>query len=139
MTVVYPEGTPTLGNTKVAVMVACAALAAPKLATEIGAVTSVDGSCYIYPAGWAPTASTNKGTKPTRLCSRKQAEQFNRTQYTFGDLQYVHNPQAADAAAGNEMRKLLVEGTKLYFVERQGLDAQTDSFTVGEFVIVHYL
>lgn len=139
MTVVYPEGTPTLGNTKVTVAVAVANLAAPKLATEILAATSVDISCYLYPAGWAPTATTNKGTKPARLCSTNQLEQFNRTSFGFSALQYVHNPQAADVAVGNEARKLLVEGAKLYFIERQGLDADTVAWAVGAMSITHYL
>ena len=139
MTVVYPEGTPTLGNTKVTAVLSVANLAAPKLATEIGAVTSVDLSCYLMASGFNPTATTNKGTKPRRLCSRRTLEQFNATTYGFDALQYVHNPQGADIAVGNEARKLLKEGVKVYLIERQGLDAQTDTWTVGEFSIGHYI
>lgn len=139
MTVVYPEGTPTLGNTKVAAVLSVAAIAAPKLATEISAVTSVDLSCYLMASGFNPTATTNKGTKPRRLCSKRTLEQFNASTYGFDALQYVHNPQGADIAVGNEARKLLVEGTKLYLVERQGLDAQNDGWTVAEQVITHYV
>ena len=137
MTVVYPEGTPTLGNTKVTAALSVANLAAPKIATELNAATSVDMSCYLYPAGWNPSATTNKGTKPPRLCSKNTQEQFNRTAYALADLQYVHDPQAADAAVGNEARELLVEGTEVVLVERQGLDAQDDPYTLGEFVISH--
>ncbi len=137
MTTFYPEGTPTLGNTKVAGVLTVTNLAAPKLATEILAATSVDLSCYLYPAGWNPTATPNKGTKPPRLCSKTTQEQFNRTGYSLPDLQYVHDPQAADAAAGNEARELLQEGLEIHFVERQGLDAQDDAFTVGEHVLTH--
>lgn len=139
MTVVMPEGTPTLGNTKVAAVVAIVDPEAPALATEINAATSVDASCYLFPAGWTPTGSTAKGQRQARLCSRNTVEALNRTNYTIGALQYVHDPQTADAAAGNELRELLQEGTKIYFVERQGLDAQEEPFAVGDRVLVHHL
>lgn len=139
MTVVYPEGTPTLGNTKVKAVVSVADLAAPKLATEINAVTSVDISCYLYPAGWAPTGATAKGTKPTRLCSKTELEQLNRTTWSIGDLQYVYDPQAADSADGNEAKELLQEGTSLYLVERIGLDADDTAFAVAQHTRTHYV
>jgi hypothetical protein len=139
MPTVYPEGTPTLGNTSVVGILTVANQAAPKLATEINAVTSVDVSCYLYPAGWSPTATPAKGTKPARLCSKKTQEQFNRTAYAIGDLQYVHDPQAADSADGNEARELLQEGTQLHLLERQGLDAEDTAFAVGQHTIDHYV
>lgn len=139
MTVVSPEGTPTLGNTKVQAVVSIADMTAPKLATEINAATSVDASFYLYPAGWTPNGDTPKGQKPPRLGSKKSAESLNRTQYTIGALQYVHDPQAADSAAGNELRELLQDGVEIYFVERMGLDAETDAFATGQRVLVHHL
>lgn len=139
MTVVYPEGTPTLGNTKVAAVQAIADTSAPSLATEIGAATTVDMSCYLYPAGWSPGATTARGTKPARLCSKTQQETLNRTTYTIGDLQYVYDPQAADSDPGNEAKEVLTEGSELYLVERIGLDAQTEAFAVGQQVIIHHV
>lgn len=137
MTLVIPEGTPTLGNTKLKVLLTLASLTAPSLAT-INGVTSIDISCHVYPEGWAPSMNTNKGTKRPRLCTSQQFEQFNRNTYTFGALQYVHDPQAADAAAGNEARQVLVEGLKLYIVERQGLDANL-AFALTQRVRTHYI
>lgn len=139
MSVFYPEGIPTLGNIKVTAVVAVANLAAPKLATEISAATSVDLSCYLFPAGWNPTGTTAKGTKKRRLCSRATQEQLNTTTYSLAALQYSHKPQAALIATGNEAKKLLTEGTKVYLVERQGLDAQTDTWTVGEYSRTHWV
>lgn len=139
MTVVYPEGTPTLGNTKVKAVLSVASPTAPKLATEINAATSVDISCYLYPAGWNPTGTTAKGTKPTRLCSKTQLEQLNRTTWTLADLQYVYDPQADDTAPGNEAKELLVEGTTLHLVERIGLDADEDVFAVGQRTRDHFV
>jgi hypothetical protein len=139
MTVVSPEGTPTLGNTKVQAVASIADMAAPKLATEVQAATSVDGSFYIYPAGWTPSGDTPKGQKPARLGSKKTAESLNRTQYTIGALQYVHDPQGDDPAVGNEMRNLCQSGAEIYFVERMGLDAETVAWAVGQRVLVHHL
>lgn len=139
MTIVMPEGTPTLGAVKVKAVAAIADLLAPKLATEINAVASVDVSCHLLADGWSPTAETAKQTKKRRLCSKKDTEQISTTTYRVGALRYIHNPQAADATAGNEARSLLKAGLKFYFVERQGKDAQTEPFAVGDRVRTHYL
>lgn len=139
MTVVYPEGTPTLGNVKVKAVASIADLTAPSLATEVNAATSVDISCYLYADGWAPSGATAKSTKKRRLCSKSDVEQIDVTSYTVAALRYTHDPQGADTDTGNEARELLAEGTKLYFVERQGLDAMDVDFTVADRVRTHYL
>lgn len=132
MTVVYPEGTPTLGATKVVAAVTVADGTAPKLATEIDAATSVELSCFLLANGWNPDASTAKGTKPARLCSKTQQEQLNRTTWTIPDLMYSYDPQADDAAAENKAKALLVEGARIAVVERRGPDAQDEPFAVGD-------
>lgn len=139
MTVVMPEGTPTLGAVKVKAVLSVTDTAAPKLATEINAGTSVDISCHLLADGWMPSAETAKTTKKRRLCSKSDTEQLSTTTYRVGALRYIHNPQAADAAANNEARNLLKSGLKFYFVERHGLDAQTGAFAVGQHVRTHYL
>lgn len=139
MTLVMPEGTPTLGAVKVKAVAAVAVLTAPKLATEINAVASVDVSCHMLADGWNPSAETAKQTKKRRLCSKKDTEQLSTTTYRLAALKYVHNPQAADAAPANEARQLLKEGLKFYFVERQGKDAQTAPFAVADRVRTHYV
>jgi hypothetical protein len=139
VTVIYPEGTPTLGNVKVKAGLATTNLAAPALATEINAVTSVDLSCFFYADGWSATASTAKQTKKRRLCTKRDTESLHTTTYSIAALKYVHDPQGADADAGNEARELLQEGAKLYFWERHGLDAQDEPFTVADRVRTHWL
>lgn len=139
MTVIYPEGTPTLGNVKVKAVVSIANLATPLLATEINAATSVDLSCFLQKEGWNPTGSTAKGTKKDRLCSKTSVEQFNRTTYTIPSLRYIHDPQGADADPGNEARELLQEGLKIYLVERHGLDAEDEPFAAADRVRTHYV
>lgn len=137
MTVVFPEATPSLGNTKVWAVVAVADQAAPKLATEIGAATTVDLSNYLIPQGWNPTASTAKGTKQRRLGTKAIQEQLNSTTYQMADLMYVYDPQGAAGALANKAKALLTEDTKIYFVERMGLDADVAGAT-GQLTRVHY-
>lgn len=139
MTIVYPEGTPTLGNTKVKVALAVANMASPSLATEVDAATSVDLSCYFYADGWTPSGSQSKQTKKRRLCSKRDVEQLFTATYTVGALRYLHDPQGADTDTGNEGRELLKAGTKLYFIERHGKDAEDEPFAAGDRVRVHYL
>lgn len=138
MTMVMPEGTPTLGNTKLKAVVAVAAMAAPKLATEINAVSSVDVSCFIYPAGWNPTGSQGKGTKPRRVCETSQRDSLNSVQWTAPSLQYVYDPQEDGSDPANAAKTLLVEGSVIYIVERRGLNADT-AFAVVDQTRTHYL
>ena len=139
MVLVYPEGTPTLGNTSVRGVLTMAVPTAPDLSSDINAVTSVDLSAHLYPEGWTPTGTTARGTQKARLASKTLIEQFNRTTYTLGDLMYVYDPQAADAAAGNEAKELLVAGTQLWLVERIGLDAEDDAWAVGQHTLSHHV
>lgn len=139
MTIVMPEGTPTLGAVKVKAVLSVADPTAPKLATEINAATSVDISCHLLADGWNPSAETAKQTKKRRLCSKKDTEQLSTTTYRLAALKYVHNPQADDTAAGNEARKALVGGLKIHFLERHGKDAQTAPFAVADRTRDHYV
>lgn len=139
MTLVMPEGVPTLGATKVKGVISIASQTAPKLATEINVATSVDLSLFLYPAGWSPTGNTAKGTRPVRLGSKKEREIFNRTTWSLGALQYVYDPQAIDTAPGNAAKALLVEGAVLHLLERLGLDAETVAFAIGDRTRDHWV
>lgn len=139
MTLVIPDGTPTLGTTRVKVLVTMPSLTAPSLATAINAATAVDISCYLFPEGWAPTGTTAVGTRRARLCQKSQVEVLNRTTYAAGALQYVYLPQTADAGTGNEAKLICAPGAKLYFVERLGPDSQTVAFAQSQRIRTHYL
>lgn len=139
MSLVMPEGVPTLGNIAVKAVVTIASIAAPALATELNAAGSEDISLHLYPAGWGPTADTPLGTAPARLGSRKIRQSFNRTTFSLPALQYVYDPQADVADPGNEAFDLLKEGLEFYLVERRGLDAETDVWAVGQKVRVHHV
>lgn len=139
MTLVMPEGTPTLGAVKVKVTASIANRAAPSLATEINAGAAVDISCHLLADGWMASAETAKNNKKRRLCSVADTEQLGVTTYRVAALRYIHDPQAADAATNNEARNLLKQGLKFYFVERHGKDAQTVAFATTQRVRSHYL
>lgn len=137
MVIQVPAATsaPSLGNIKVAAVVAIANTAAPDLSTEIDAGTSVDLSCAFMAQGWNPTASQSKVARKRRLCSKSDVENLGPTTFAIDALQYsVGDPQNPDAAT----IALMQEGDRVYLVERLGLDADT-AFTVGDDVLTHHV
>lgn len=139
MSLVMPEGVPTLGNISVKAVATLTSPAAPKLATELNGAGSEDISLHLYPAGWGPTADTPTGTAPARLGSRKIRQSLNRTTYSMPGLQYVYDPQADDGDPGQEAFDLLKEGVQIHLVERRGLDAESDAWAVGQKTRDHYV
>lgn len=124
MSIVYePEATPSLGATKVKLVTALANPAAPSLATEINAASSVDVSLTFY--DWNPTINVNSGNAPKRLGTRNQMPQEGLAQYQLIEVSYPYNPQADDTDPDNAAKAALTEGTILYAVVRKGPDAET--------------
>jgi hypothetical protein len=139
MTLVAPEGVPSLGARKVKAIVTMPAPAAPKLATEINAASSEDVTLYLSADGWSPTGTTAKGTAPRRLGSKRSQERLNTTTYSLGTLRYVYDPQGDDDDPGNEAKALFTEGSKIHLLERLGLDAEEVAFAVGQKTRDHYV
>lgn len=139
MTLVAPEGVPSLGARKVKAVVTIADDTAPKLATEISAASSEDVTLYLSADGWSPTGTTAKGTAPRRLGSKRSQERLNTTTYSLGTLRYVYDPQGDDDDPGNEAKALLTEGSKIHLLERLGLDAEEVAFAVGQKTRDHYV
>lgn len=138
MTLLVPEGVPTLGATKLLAVPTMASMAAPDLSTDIANVAAVELSCFVYADGWNPTATQGKGTKRARLCQTTQRQSLNRATLESPTLQYVYLPQESDATAGNEAKELLVEGAVIYVIERLGDDADTP-FAIGDRTLTHHL
>lgn len=136
MTVFVPEAVPALGSVKLQAVLTIADLAAPKLATELSAVSSLDLSQFLYADGWTPTLEQGKGQARRRLGSKTNQERLNIPVEQLGNLQYVFDPQEADTEPVNDAYALLVPGTELYLVQRLGLDVD-DAWAVGQFVNVH--
>ena len=123
MTVVYPEGVPSLGASKLKALVEVADLEAPALATEINAVTSVEVTGYLFFDGYNPGGTQGKGQRRRRLGASSSKEGLNAAQWTSPTIQYTHDPNEIDSATGNEAREAFVEGTEWVFVERRGPDS----------------
>lgn len=134
MTVIYPEATPVQGNTKVVAVVSIADVNAPDLSSEIGALTSVDLSCFIR--DWNPEINNNQGNSPARLCTTVQLPVEGNTQFNPIELRYVYDPQAADSTDDNKAMALLERGTEFYAVVRKGLDARDTAMAAGQYVEV---
>lgn len=138
MTVIFPEAVKAQGNTSVTVAQTITDTAAPKLATEINAPTSVNVSCFLY-SGGVGTANTNKGEAPRRICTTETFQQFGNTSYDVTDLMYVYDPQADDTDPANKAKAALTEGTDVYLVIRKGLDAQTSALAVAQKVDIWHV
>jgi hypothetical protein len=138
VTVIYPEATAQLGNTSITVAQVVADMAAPKLATEINAVTSANVSCFLY-SGGVGTSTTNKGSAPRRVCTKAELQQFGITNYEVTDLSYVYDPQAADSTNDNKAKAALTEGSEVYLIVRKGLDAQSAPYSAGQYVDVWHV
>lgn len=122
MSVFYPEATPTLAATKIKVTADIADPAAPKLATEINAATSVDVSLTFR--DWNPTMTPESGTAPPRLGTREQMPQEGRTQYSPIEVRYPYDPQADDTDPNNSAKAFMAAGSVRDVVVRKGPDIE---------------
>lgn len=138
MTVVFPEGIKAQGNISVTVAQTVADMEAPKLATEINAVSSVNVSCFLF-SGGTGTSTTNKGEAPRRLCTTETFQEFGNTSYEVTDLQYVYNPQGDDTDEANDAKVALTPGTDVYLIIRNGLDARNTALAVDQLVDVWHV
>jgi hypothetical protein len=134
-TVPAATASPALGNVKVLAAVSIAAPATPDLSTELDAVTTVDLSCALLSDGFKPNADQSKTTKRRRLCAKSDSEILGPTTYKFDKLMYsTGDPQSPDASTV----ALMVEGARVYLVERLGLDADA-ALAVAQKVRTHYV
>ena len=136
--VVFPEATKVQGNKSLVIMQDVAVLTAPDLSSEINALTSVNGTFYIY-GKFAPTAEANKGSAPARLGDKIEREEFGRVKNAIEDLMYVHNPQEDDTDEANAVRAAMPEGAEVYVLERVGPDAETADYAAGQRGRIHHL
>lgn len=126
MPVVFPDAVKAQGAIGVvAIPVAdLASTATPSLA-ELDA-SGVNISLYLYTGSAAPTSTTTTGEAPRRLGSKDVTQEMGTTNHAVGDLQYVYDPQAADADPANAARDMLTEGDEFYLIYRYGPDGKTD-------------
>lgn len=131
----FPNGVNAQGAVKVIWVETLTTPTSPKL-SEVSAGTSLDVSSMLYEGGWGAGVDANKVSARRRLSSTKVYEKFGTTTETLTDLQYLIDPQSASGSDGKKAYEALTEGSTGYFVERLGLDADSD-LAVGQFVNVY--
>lgn len=136
MTIYVPEATPAQGYRRLWALQALATPGAVSLAADINGVNTVDASHFFYADGWTPNLEQGKGQARRRLGTKRGQEKLNVPVETFGQLQYVCDPQEDDTDPDNELYALLVPGTTKVFLDRIGVDLDTAPAT-GQFVDVY--
>jgi len=126
--------TPADGNTLVRIVAAIADTSAPKVATELLAVSSVDISCYLTAGGWKPSLS-EQVISDERLCTTQTYEQKGRSQRGL-EAEYVDNTNTSVSATFNKAKDTLIPGTPMFIVVRTGLP-YTTALAAGQKVTVY--
>ncbi|MDN4174735.1 hypothetical protein QWY28_17370 [Nocardioides sp. SOB77] len=131
MTTIYePDEVGVLGGTKIKVCAAIVDPAAPKLATEVNALTSHDVSLTFLQ--WNPTVTENTGTSPKAVGQKRQYPRPGQAQYAPIEVRYRCDPQADDDDPNNKAKAMLTEGTKQDVLVRKGPDAEDVPFAIGD-------
>lgn len=138
MTVVFPEFVSQYGNTSVLVIQSLTAPGAISLAGDVNDATTVNVSCFLY-GGGVGTETTNKVTRPRRLCTTREFQSFGSTTYEVTDLSYGYNPQEDDTDDANAMKAALTPGTKVVIAVRKGLDAEDAAYAASQVVDLWYV
>lgn len=122
-----PAGVPSDGSWKVAFVPTIEDPSAPKIATEIKAAGSVDGSCLLTKQGIAIGQNVEKFTDE-RLCTINVYEQNGAITWSIDDLEFVIDPQGGASSATNKLYALLSgdTGWSGFIVIRAGLFSAND-------------
>lgn len=123
MSIFEPEAIDSLAATKIAILSTAADMEAVSLATEIGAVSTIDVTLTFFE--WNPTVTPNTGNRRRRVGTRNQFPIEGQAQFAPIQVSYPHDPQADDADPNNKCRATLVEGTVKYVLVREGADSET--------------
>ena len=114
-------------------VVAITDTAAPKLATEINAATSVDLTCLLT-ENWGPDYSVET-SEIRRMCSKVATQRGGAVTYTFPDFVFAYDSQGALTLPVNLAYAALVQGATGFIVVRYGVHVDT-AWTVGDKVDV---
>ena len=121
MSDVFPVSHQGAGTVRVQFVTTLAVPAEPEL-TELSAVSSFDATPY-FQAEALQIAHEQAKVNDTRLSDESVRESLGLSSFTIDALRYVHNPQAAAAAAGNKAFDKFTPGLTAYFVFRFGTKA----------------
>lgn len=124
---VVPPGIPSDGSWSVWFVPTIATTTAPKIATEINAAGSVDGSCLLVKGGIGLENSYEK-YKDERLCTVQVFEMNGTLTWSVSDLEFVIDPQNASSPT-NKLYALVTaagdSGWDGYIVIRMGVPVDT--------------
>ncbi len=134
MSLVVPPGIPSDGSWKVAFVSTIADVTAPKIATEIKAAGSVDGSCLLTKDG-VGFDNSYETSKDERLCTISVFEQPGTVTWSVNDLQFVIDPQGSTTDT-NKLYALVLNGWSGYMVTRMGKASDVDWATTDKVWVV---
>lgn len=120
MTVIFPEGTLVEANESLFVVQSVADLEAIDLSTEIGALTTVDGSYYLF-GRFTAGGDTATGNAPKRHGEKGQRQVDGDTTFSIERLQIMWDPQGSDSVDANKVKAALEPGTSVVIVQRPGI------------------
>ena len=123
MPTTVPPGFLADANIKVQFVTALADPAAPKVATEIKAASSVEMTCYLT-TQISPNADQATVTDD-RMCLRQVLEAPGTVTYSIDELQYVYDVQNA-ASVSNKLYAALPSLATGFVIIRYGIDVDTD-------------
>lgn len=130
MSIYYPEETPALGTTKIVVTDSIADPAAPALAAELNAATSLETTLAFHV--FDPQVQTNSGNTPPRVGTKNQFPQEGLTNYQPIEVTYPYDPQADNTDPDNETKATLTPGAVKDIFVRNGPDAEEVTLAVGQ-------
>ena len=120
-----PTGIPSVGYWTARLVTAIADTAAPKLATEINAASSVSAEC-IFGKGWGGPSASYEKTKNERFCTIQSYERLGKLTYTIDDFVFAADPQSgAGNTALNKVWELVKDGWTGFLVLRIGKSVDT--------------
>ena len=122
MPTTVPPGFVADASLRVWVVTTIANTAAPIAATEVGAGTTIDATCYLT-NGFTPDASVAT-ISDDRLCLAQILEDKGVTTWSISELEYVYDVQNA-ASVSNKLYAGLPEDASVYIVARYGMNVDT--------------
>lgn len=122
MPTTVPPGFVADASLRVWVVTTIANTAAPIAATEVGAGTTIDATCYLT-NGFAPDAAVAT-ISDDRLCLAQILEDKGATTWSISELEYVYDVQNA-ASVSNKLYAGLPENASVFIVARYGMSVDT--------------
>lgn len=122
MPTTVPPGFVADASLRVWIVMSLANPAAPSLATEINAASTIDATCYLT-NGFSPDASVAT-ISDDRLCLKQLLEDKGVSTWSIEELNYIYDVQNA-ASVSNKLYAGLPENASVFIVARYGLDVDT--------------